>query len=105
MKWKCTSMCLVQAWYWWSRASAITDWLLQSIVVGSLKGPNTSERRLHSQSASFTPCVAMTYSLLVVDRETISCHLEDHKMAPLSMWKVYPEMAWQSSAMLPSALV
>src|SRR6266702_3527273 len=105
MKWKCTSMCLVQAWYWWLQVSAIVNWLLQSIVVGSLKGPNTSERRLRSQSASFTPCIAATYSLSVVDRETISCHLEDHEMAPPSMRKVYPEMAWRSSAMLSSVLV
>ncbi len=85
--------------------SVIVDWLLQSMVMGSLKGPNTLERRLCSQSASFTLCVAATYSLLVVDRETISCHLEDHKMVPPSMRKAYPEMAWWSSAMLPSALV
>ena len=81
-------MCFVQAWYWLLWASAMAGWLLQSIVVGFLKGPKMSMMRLHSNSASFTPCVAAMYSLLMVDNETISCCFEDHKMVPPSMKNV-----------------
>ena len=63
----------------------MADWLSQSIVVEFLKGPKMSVRRLHSHSASFTLCIAATYSLSVVDSETISCHFEDLEMAPPSM--------------------
>jgi hypothetical protein len=57
-------------------------------VVASRKPRKTSERRLRKQSASFMPCVAATYSLSVVDRETISCRLDDHETAPPSMRNV-----------------
>ena len=49
--------------------------------MGEVMGPNTSEMRLRSHKASLPPCVATTYSLSVVDKETISCHFEDHKTA------------------------
>ena len=59
--------------------------LSENRVVGAVRVPKTSERRLCSQSASFMPCIAVTYLLSVVDRETSSCHLEDHETAPPSM--------------------
>ena len=56
---------LLRAWYWLSWASAMADWLLQSIVATSLKEPKTSVRRLRSHSASFTLCIATMYLLSV----------------------------------------
>ena len=65
--------------------SAIAAWLSEKRVVAMVMGPNISERRLCSHSTSFMLCIAATYSLLVVERETISYCLKDHKMAPPSM--------------------
>ena len=56
---------------------AIAIWLSEKRVVGGLMGLNTSDRRLRNQSASFMTWVAVTYSLLVVDKKTIFCCLED----------------------------
>jgi len=74
----------------------------RGLVVASDMVPKTSERRLLSQSASFMPCVAATFSLSVVERETISWRLEDQDTAPPSIRKAYPNIARLSSAMLPS---
>ena len=60
-------------------------WLSEKRVVGDLMGSKISERRLWSHRASFILCVAAMYSLSVVDRETISSHLDDHEPAPPSM--------------------
>jgi hypothetical protein len=65
--------------------SAIAAWLSENRVVGDVRLPKTSEMRLRSQRASLPPCVAATYSLSVVDRDTISCRFEDHETAPPSM--------------------
>ena len=62
--------------------SAIAAWLLEKRVVAVAMGLNVLKRRLHSHSTFFMPCVAATYSLSVVERETISCRLEDHETAP-----------------------
>ena len=57
----------------------------ENMVMGELKEPKTSKRRLLSQRPSFILCVAMTYSLSVVDSETISSHLDNQNTVPLSM--------------------
>ncbi len=79
------SMCLVRGWNWWSFVSAIADWLSENNVVASVSGSKTLASRLRSHRASFIPCVAATYSLSVVESETISCFFEDHDTAPPSM--------------------
>src|SRR5580693_2601153 len=84
IQWYRTSMCLVRTWYWWSRVSAMAAWLSEKRVVGSWSVPKTSEMRERSHSASLPPCVAATYSLSVVESETISCRLDDHETAPPS---------------------
>jgi len=66
----------------------MATWLSEKRVVGPLMLPKTSEMRLQSQRASLPPCVAVTYLLSVVDKETISCHFEDYEMAPLSIRNV-----------------
>ena len=60
-------------------------WLSENSVVGDVRVPNTSEMRLRSYKASLPLCIAVTYSLSVVDKETISCRFEDHETAPPSM--------------------
>jgi hypothetical protein len=57
-------------------------WLSEKRVREFGKGPKISERRLLSQSPSFIPCVAATYSLSMVERETISWRLDDQETAP-----------------------
>ena len=78
---------------------------MESKVVGSVKGLKTSEMRERNHKASLVPCVAATYSLSIVDRETSSWHLDDHETALPLMRNAYLETARQSSAMLPSASV
>ena len=56
-------------------------------VVAVVIGPKVSERRLRSQSAFFMLCITATYSLSVMERETISWRLDDQKTALPSMRK------------------
>ena len=71
--------------------------------MGSMSGVNNSPIKDHSHKASFAACVAATYSLSVVESDTISCRLDDHETAPPSIKNAYPDTAFLSSAMLPSA--
>src|SRR6266851_3166304 len=92
IQWYHTSMCLVCVWYWWSCVSVMAAWLSEKSVIGELKVPKISERRLLSQSPSFMPCIAVTYLLSVMESKMISCHFEDHDTAPPLMRKAYPNM-------------
>ncbi|KIK36294.1 hypothetical protein CY34DRAFT_94692 [Suillus luteus UH-Slu-Lm8-n1] len=56
-----------------------------------------------SHNASLAACVAATYSLSIVESETMSWCLDDHETAPPSIKNAYPETALLSSPMLPSA--
>ncbi len=67
---------------------AIAAWLSEKRVVMAVRDPKTLDTRLHNHSTSFMPCVVAMYLLLVVESNTISCHLEDQETAPLSMRKV-----------------
>ena len=60
----------------------IADWLSENNVVASVSGSKTLASRFQSQRASFMPCVAMMYSLSVVESKTISCFFNDQEMAP-----------------------
>ncbi len=64
---------------------AIAAWLSEKRVVTAVRDPKALDRRLCNHSASFMPCVTAMYSLSVVERETTSCCLDDHEMAPPSM--------------------
>ena len=103
IKWQCTSICLVRAWYWWLRVNAMADWLSKKSIIASLNGSKISASRLWSQSPSFMPCVAATYLLSVVDREMISCFFEDQDTAPPSIRNANPVIAQRSSDILPLA--
>ena len=59
--------------------------MLEKRMRGFEKGLKISERRLLSQSPSFILCVAMMYSLSIMERETIFWCLDDQKMALPSM--------------------
>ena len=103
MKWNLMSICLVLGWYWWSFVSAIADWLSEKRVVGSSMTSKSWVIRDLSHSASLEVCVTATYSLSVVDRDMISCHLAAQETAPPFNKNAYPEIACLSSAILPSA--
>ncbi len=57
-------------------------WLSEKSVIGWVKGPKTSERRLLSQSLSFMPCIVVMYSLSMVESKTISCCFDNQETAP-----------------------
>ena len=65
--------------------------------MGSVIGLNISDMRFLSQIASFAAWVRAMYSASVVDREMVSCHLDDHDTAPPLSIKTYPDMACLSS--------
>src|SRR5277367_51819 len=105
MKWKCTSMCLVRAWYVESLDSAMAPWLSQKIVVGPLRSAESSERSLRSHMASFAACVRPTYSDSVLERVMMGCFFELQDIAPLPIKKAYPEIEWRWSCEAQSASV
>jgi hypothetical protein len=80
-------------------------WLSDRRVMGFklIFGPKSSPIKDHSQRASFAACVAATYSALVVDNATMSCHFALQEMASPSIRKAYPEMACLSLFDIPSA--
>ena len=67
------------------------------IAMGVVIGPNNSERRFPSQIASFAAWVSAMYLASVVDKEMVSCHLDDQDTALPFNIKTYPDIACLSS--------
>ena len=76
-------------------------WSSEKVVVRALGPLKVSEVGLGGRDASLPPCVAATWSLSGVVGETSSCRLEGQQMAPSSMGDARPDVARQSTALLP----
>ena len=90
MKWYWISICLVQAWNLFFD-NAITPWLSHFNVTGLLN-PLISPINVCKYIASFVAWVCAMYSTSVLDNVTMYCFFELQVMAPVPMWKEYPEI-------------
>ena len=71
-------------------------------VVGSLRLPKIIEARLQSHDASMLLCIAATWLCsLVLGKGMSSCRFKGHGMVLLSIGDARPDVACQSSAVLP----
>ena len=93
-KWCCISICFVLAWNWEFFARVIIFWLSQNmIVVWELESSELSCFSNHwSYITFFVICVWSMYSVLHVNKVTVSCCFENQLITSLLMLKMKSEI-------------
>ena len=70
-------------------------------VEGDLGSPGMSEIVLQGYSASVLPCAAALWSCSIMGEGAVSCHCDNRGRVPPLMKDACPNVACQSSAVLP----